>query len=93
MPVGARSIESVQGLRQLSYADLLRLYQECARQGGTAAACCPRCGERVPRGDSAQQRAAQQAEVERLRRLPPDELLRLYRAGLGLPGAPNGPTT
>ena len=40
-------------LRQLPYADLLRMYQERNRLDGTPAARCPRCGERVPLPNSA----------------------------------------
>ena len=78
------SLPPFEELRQLPYVDLLWIYQERNRLDGTPAACCPRGGGRVPLPDSDKDRAAQQAEYERLRKLPYDELIRLHREVLGL---------
>ena len=70
-------------LRRFPYDELLRLHREMTRLGATAAARCPYCGACVPLPESGKDRAVRQAEYERLRALPQDELLRMYRQLLG----------
>ena len=60
------------------------MYQERARLDSTPIARCPCAGEWVPLSDSAEHLATAQAEYERLRKLPYDELVKLRREVLGL---------
>ena len=65
-------------LRQLPYAELLRMYKEMIRLDGTPVGRCPNCGGRVPLPVSAEDLAAQQGEYKRLQKLPDEERVKQY---------------
>jgi hypothetical protein len=77
-PGALPSLPPFEELRQLSYAELLRMYRERARLDGIPASCCTHCGGRASLPACAKERAVQQAKYERLRKPSYDELVKQY---------------